>query len=162
MDGWLVTGGRWLLTFSYVDIFCPMTSDWMAGDRWLNSCIIPIWLVTGARWLVCYVFLSIGQMAGGRLTGGRLTSGRWTYTPLGTRLLGVATWMGPPPGSRAIWGGDPIQISSSEESDMALWSLLLLSHEPLSRSVIFFSKFPGLSNQELHREQVIPCNQKSI
>ena len=62
--------------------------------------------------------------------------------------------MGPPPGSRAISGGDSIQFSSSEESDMALRSLLLLSHEPLSRSVMssFFGKFPGLSNQELHVE----------
>ena len=70
--------------------------------------------------------------------------------------------MGPPPGSRAIWGGDPIQFSSSEESDLALRSLLLLSHEPLSRSVSSssFSKFPGLSDQELHIEQVDSLEQE--
>ena len=71
--------------------------------------------MTGDWRPVCDIFLSIGQMAGGQLTGDQ-----WTYTPLGTSTLGVATWMGPYLGSRAIWGGDPIQYSSSEESDMAL------------------------------------------
>ena len=66
--------------------------------------------MTGDRWLVSDVFLSIGRMAGSRWPG--------TYTPPGTSTLGVATWMGPPQGSRAMWGGDPIQFSSSDESDM--------------------------------------------
>ena len=39
--------------------------------------------------------------------------GKWPVageliTPLGTNTLEVATWMGPPLGSRAMWGGDLI------------------------------------------------------
>ena len=51
--------------------------------------------------------------------------GEWlvasAYTSPATSTLGVATWMGPTPGSRAMWGGDPIQFSLSDESDMAFY-----------------------------------------
>ena len=78
----------------------------------------------------CDVFLFIGQMAGGWLTGGQLTGGWWTYTPLGTSALGVATFMGLPPGSRAMWGSVPFNFSSSDESDMAydLFFILAMNH----------------------------------
>ena len=64
----------------------------------------------GDCWLVNDVFLSIGQMAGSRWPGDLHSSGY--------KYLGVATWMGPPQGCRAMWSGDPIQFSSSDESDM--------------------------------------------
>ena len=50
---------------------------------------------------------------------------RWTCTPEGTRTLGVATLMGLPPGSWAIWGSVPMIFSSSDESDK-VGDLLLL------------------------------------
>ena len=61
--------------------------------------------------------------------------GEWlvagAYIPPGTSTLGVATWMDPPPGSRAMWGGDPIQFSLSDDSDMAfcdLFFFLAMTH----------------------------------
>ena len=57
--------------------------------------------------------------------------GEWlvagAYTSLGISTLGVATWIGPTLGSRAIWGGDPIQFSLSDESDMAFCDLFFLA-----------------------------------
>ena len=142
MTGWLVTCGRWKLTFPCIYIFqvqwpvagWPVTSNWptctticnahLTGDRSvMSSCLVGKWPVVG--WPV--------------------TGGWWTYTPLGTSTLRVATLIGLPLGSRAMWGSVPINFSFVWWIRHGLRSLLLLRHNPLSRSVSssFLGKLPG-------------------
>ena len=71
--------------------------------------------------------------------------------------------MGPPPGSRAIWGGDSILFSLSDESNMAIYDLfffLAMTHFLEAQVFLSSASFQVLSDQELHVKQVDSLEQE--
>ena len=94
-----------------------MTCDQLTSEYWLlpGVSFSVQWPVAG-DWLTC-IYLNTDRLTGDRLVmyscqvgewpvaGWAVTGGPalpWVQVPL------VATWMGPTPGSRAMWGGYPI------------------------------------------------------
>ena len=118
-----------------------MTGGWMAGDRWLTDelpCVMSIWLVT---------------VTGGRSLMSSYPVGKWSVADW-LVAAGLTLWVQVPLELPPRWvllrgagplGGDPIQFFIVWKIRHGLRSLLLLSHDPLSKSVSssFLGKFPS-------------------
>ena len=104
-----------------------------------------------ARWSVSTRnFFFIGKMTGGWLTSGLLTDG---HISKGTSTLGIATFMGLPPGSRAMWGSVPIIFRLKSQTRLAIF-FLDMTHFLEVQVLLFSARFQVESDQELHVEHV--------
>ena len=133
-----MTEGRWCWLTSGL-IFSKSNDRLLVIDSWNILC--NAWL-TGDQWPVTGLWCLLVQWM-----NDQWPVDQWLVTgghTLSTSTLGVAIWMGPTPGSRAMWGDDPIHIFFVWWiRHGSLFLILLSSHDPLSGSS-FLGKFPGL------------------